>query len=87
MTCYFFVDSDGTENVSNYPPLRHPNNKFWIVLKNNELNNNIPSINESNIDNLINYDSITELPKNTIKLLFGKTLTWNDSPIKLDYID
>ena len=85
MTCYFFVDSDGTENVSNRPPLRHPNNKFWVVLKDNILDGNIPYVNENNIDKLISYDLITELPRNTIESLFGKKLKWEDSPIKIDF--
>lgn len=75
MTCYFFVDSDGTENVSNHPPIRHPNYRFWVILKDNILNDDISYVNEYNIDKLISYDSIIELPKNTIKSLFGKTLT------------
>lgn len=85
MACYFFVDSDGTENVSNHPPMRHPKNKFWVVLKDDVLNGDIPYIDKYNIDKLISYDSITELPRNTIKSLFGKTLTWEDSPIKIDF--
>lgn len=87
MTCYFFVDSDGTENVSNYPPLRHPNNKFWVVLNTYKTDDDKPYIDSSNIDNLVNYDLITELPKNTIKTLFGKELIWEDSPIRIIYKD
>ena len=85
MTCYFFVDNDGTENVSNRPPLRHPSQKFWVVLKSNKTDINKLPYTKDTIDNETDYDSIVELPRNTIKTLFGKTLTWKDSPIKISY--
>jgi hypothetical protein len=73
MTCYFFVDDDGTENVSNYPPERHPTEGFWVVYK--------------NIDNKKEtfFDGITELPKGTFEALFKKKLTWKDNPVKIDW--
>lgn len=83
MVYYFFVDSDGTENMSHHLPLRHPNNQFWVVLKTNMSSEDILYINQDNIDDMIDYDDITELPPNTIQLLFKKQLTWNDEPIIL----
>jgi hypothetical protein len=67
---YFFVDGDGTENVSNLPPIRHFKHSFWIVY------------NEKTSE--INYDAIVELPKGTINKLFGKDLTFDDNPIKIE---
>lgn len=67
MELYYFVDSDGTENVSNMLPIRDEKG-FWTC--------------EIHItDNLI-YEPIKELPSGTIEELFKIKLTWNDNPIK-----
>lgn len=71
--CYFFVDEDGTENVSNLPPKKHPKEGFWIVTK------------EENGKESIVWDAITELPRGTIKALFKVELTWDSAPIKIDW--
>ena len=73
MKTYFFVDTDGTENVSNVLPTKNPNG-FWTV--------------ETIVYNArgkpIVYDAITELPRGTIKALFDKELTFNDPPILVE---
>jgi hypothetical protein len=75
MDCYFFVDEDGTENVSNLPPKRHKTEPFWIVTK------------ECKGKEVILYDAITELPQSTIEALFRVKLTWADNPIKITWHD
>lgn len=75
MDCYFFVDNDGTENVSNIPPKKHPSEPFWIVTK------------EVNGKEKIVWDAIVELPRNTIHALFGVHLDWNSNPIKITWGD
>ena len=71
MRTYFFVDSDGTENVSNIKPIKNVKEGFYtyeIKLK--------PS-------NVIT-DKLTELPKGTLKQLFGKNITFEDEPIMIE---
>lgn len=77
MICYFFVDEDGTENVSNICPIRHPEHNFWIIIKPMIIANG----NIQDLFNYIDFDSIVELPRNTIKSLFNVNLTFNDDPI------
>lgn len=72
MKTYFFVDGDGTENVSNHLPIRHHTESFWTC-------------EEKNSDG-ITIDLITELPRGTIEALFKLKLTWNDSPIMIEYL-
>lgn len=68
-TTYYFVDEDGTENVSNRKPLRNKEEGFWvvpIVLGNGKVS-----------------DAIVELPKGTIETLFLREYTWADEPIEI----
>lgn len=65
---YFFVDDDGTENVSNIAPIRNLKERFWeipIIIRGKQ------------------FDALVELPRGTINTLFGKTLTWDDEPIQI----
>ena len=73
MRTYFFVDSDGTENVSNILPTRHEEG-FWtaeVIIKNDNKKDVIT-------------DSITELPRGTINALFNVNLTFKDNPIMIE---
>ena len=74
MKVYFFVDGDGTENVSNFLPRRHPSEAFWVVEECVSINGKATI-----------RDALTELPRGTVKTLFGRELTWDDLPIKIDY--
>ena len=73
MKAYYFVDSDGTENVSNIEPSRFED-KFWIAEQS-----------MYRMGERIMFDAITELPKGTIMALFGVNLTFNDEPILITY--
>lgn len=71
MKTYFFVDGDGTENVSNYMPKRHLRESFWVC--------------EAKDSKGRTVDKITEVPKGTIEALFKIKLTWSDAPIVIEY--
>lgn len=84
-SCFFFVDADGTENVSNLMPIRHASEPFWVILKKNIVYDELSHHNI--VSKTVCYDAITELPKGTIKQLFGVELKWEDNPIKIDWND
>ena len=67
-SCFFFVDADGTENVSNLMPIRHASEPFWVILKKN-------IVDESSHHNIVSktvcYDDITELPKVQLSSYLG----------------
>lgn len=77
--CYLFVDADGTENISNYKPTRHPTEEFWVIIKQTPLEAH------KVVAETVCYDCITEVPQGTIKALFGLNITWKDEPIKVDW--
>lgn len=64
-TVFYFVDEDGTENVSNKMPTRTLDG-FWVC---------------SEIINGKEIDLNVELPKGTIEKILGFTISWEDNPI------
>ena len=84
-SCFFFVDADGTENVSNIMPTRHDSEPFWVIIKKKIIYDE--SCHHDIVSKTVCYDDITELPKGTIKQLFGVELKWEDKPIKIDWND
>lgn len=70
MKTFYFVDSDGTENVSNIKPHK-TSEGFWTVEQ------NLKSI----CGDIVIYDALVELPKGTIESLFHVTLTYDSDPI------
>ena len=66
-SCFFFVDADGTENVSNIMPTRHDSEPFWVIIKKKIIYDE--SCHHDIVSKTVCYDDITELPKGTIKQL------------------
>lgn len=77
MRTYFFVDEDGTENMSNTKPTRHEKEPFWVIKKTQA------DLNSFNTREINDYTSMIELPKGMIEKLIGYELKWEDDPISI----